>query len=92
MEEISPATADEAITRFADMLNDSCEVWIPNPGDFERAVELLQNFESGLRAGDALHLAIVLNHEAECLYTLDSGLEDAAKALDIAVENILSDA
>ena len=38
----------------------------------------VQRFETKLRAGDALHLAIAHNHRASVLYTLDEGLLKAA--------------
>lgn len=43
----------------------------------------LRNSSSGLRAGDALHLAIAKNHGAHHVYTLDQGLVKAAIALGL---------
>jgi uncharacterized protein len=42
-------------------------------------------FETGLRAGDALHLAIADNHRAAAIYSLDKALLKAGKILDLPV-------
>ncbi|MDM8562984.1 hypothetical protein QUF54_06490, partial [Candidatus Marithioploca araucensis] len=54
--------------------------------DFELATQLLQQHHTGLRGGDALHLAISKNHGAECLYTLDRGLVKAVSLLEIVAK------
>jgi len=86
MGDISTETATSAIIRFTQVLEESCEVLIPNAQDFEIATELLQNFHTGLRAGDALHLALVLNYQADSLYTLDNGLAKVAADLKITIK------
>lgn len=50
--------------------------------DFERAASLADQFALGLRAGDALHLAIALTRDVT-LCTLDRRLAEAAGALGI---------
>jgi len=72
--------------RFAQLLEESCEVLTPSAEDFETATKLLQNFKTGLRAGDALHLAITINQHIDSLYTLDKELAKAAISLNITVK------
>ncbi|MBC7637090.1 MAG: hypothetical protein H7251_15980 [Acetobacteraceae bacterium] len=41
--------------------------------------------ETGLRGGDALHLAIAANRRASAIYSLDKGLVKAGKMLGLPV-------
>ena len=54
------------------------------PGDFDRAASLVDSGARGLRASDALHLAIVLRLGL-ALATFDRDLADAADAEGVAV-------
>jgi hypothetical protein len=45
----------------------------------------LDNYETGLRAGDALHLAIAGNHRAKAIYSLDKTMIKAGKILGLPV-------
>jgi predicted nucleic acid-binding protein len=54
------------------------------PDHFTQATVLVDSLPRGLRAGDALHLAITLDHGCD-LATLDRDLADAARALGVAV-------
>ncbi|MCV0397511.1 MAG: hypothetical protein K5872_23375 [Rhizobiaceae bacterium] len=47
-------------------------------------MDLLENYQSGLRAGDALHLAIVKEMEKVRLLTLDRKLISIAQAAGIS--------
>ena len=51
--------------------------------DFTLAKEFLGDHESGLRGGDALHLAIARNHRAEAVYSLDKTMVDAGTNLGL---------
>ena len=51
-----------ADVRFEAMLDESFTVLLPNARDFGLAKQYLGRFETGLRAGDALHLAVAKNH------------------------------
>ena len=53
------------------MVNESFVVLLPNRNDFDRARHWLGRFDTGLRAGDALHLAIAKNRRADAVHTLD---------------------
>ena len=45
--------------------------------------EWLYRFETGLRAGDALHLAIASNRGADAIYSLDQLMIAAGKELGL---------
>lgn len=76
------ATAD---ARFEAMVNTSFTVILPNANDFSPAKWYLGRFETGLRAGDAFHLAIAGNHRAETIYSLDKALLKAGNMLGLPV-------
>jgi uncharacterized protein len=74
-----------ADARFESMVEDLFAVALPNGDDFNLARRYLARFETGLRTGDALHLAIASNRHARAIYTLDKGLLNAGKILDLPV-------
>lgn len=76
-------TAREAGSQFETMIGESFVVLLPNRDDFDRAKEWLGNFETGLRAGDALHLAIAGNRGADAIYSLDKLMIAAGKTLGL---------
>ena len=51
--------------------------------DYLLAAEFLSQWSLGLRAGDALHLALAKNHGAKRIYSLDKSLVKAAGRLRI---------
>ena len=55
--------------------------------DFQLATYLLRQDKTTLRAGDALHLAIVRNRQAQAFLTLDKALTTTAQAFGLAVSN-----
>jgi uncharacterized protein len=59
---------------------------VPNAADFDLAAGYLRQYETALRAGDALHLAIAANHGTLMLVTYDQGLFRAAKRLRLAAQ------
>lgn len=60
--------------------------WLPvTDSDYLTAIELLKHWQTGLRAGDALHLAIANRHNA-LLLSLDKRLVIAAKQLGMVAE------
>jgi uncharacterized protein len=72
---------------FEDVILNSFIVLLPSGADYELARSYLLRFETGLRAGDALHLAIAGNHRAEAIYSLDKMMIAAGKALGLPVED-----
>ena len=51
--------------------------------DFLYAAELCGNSETGLRAGDALHLAVALRRDCKFLASLDKAMNASAKQLGL---------
>jgi predicted nucleic acid-binding protein len=85
MGELSTAEA-EAVRRELDrMLSESFELLVPSAADFAAAAKYLEVPKTGLRAGDALHLAIAANHGARKILTLDMGFIDAGKQLKLPI-------
>jgi predicted nucleic acid-binding protein len=77
--------AAQADARFEAMVDESFSVLLPNADDFGLAKRYLGRFETGLRAGDALHLAVANNHRAAVIYSLDNAFLKAGKMLDLPV-------
>jgi uncharacterized protein len=77
--------ATRADARFEAMVAESFSVLLPNADDFRLAKRYLGQFETGLRAGDALHLAVANNHRAAVIYSLDKTLLKAGKIRDLPV-------
>ena len=67
------------------MVDESFAVLLPNGDDFNLAKKYLGRFETSLRAGDALHLAIATNHRAEAIYSLDKMFLKAGQVLGVPV-------
>ncbi|MGE3104739.1 MAG: type II toxin-antitoxin system VapC family toxin, partial [Lysobacterales bacterium] len=78
---IKPEQAHKARVLMETLAADCLQVITPTRRDYHRAAEYLGQHALGLRAGDALHLAIAQNQAAACLYTLDRRLIDAARKL-----------
>jgi predicted nucleic acid-binding protein len=78
-------TASRADARFEAVLDESFTVLLPNADDFRLAKRYLGRFETGLRAGDALHLAVAKNHHASIIYSLDKTLLEAGRILGLPV-------
>lgn len=84
MQESTEQFALKTISKFEQMMTNSCQVIIPEAADFDLSAQYIQHFQTGLRAGDALHLAIAKNHGAMSIYTLDVKLAKAASLLNIS--------
>ncbi len=83
MGQLSEDSARAADSRFEAMIDGSFSVLLPGKADFDVAKAYLGRFETGLRAGDALHLAIAANRGAEALYSLDRKLIEAGRQLGV---------
>jgi uncharacterized protein len=57
----------------------------PGGNDYALARRYLRNYDAGLRAGEALHLAIAANHRADAIYSLDKTMIKAGKTLGLPV-------
>jgi uncharacterized protein len=74
-----------ADAQFEAVATESFLMLVPSGKDFDLARVYLQRYETGLRAGDALHLAIASNHDAKSIYSLDKGLLKAGRRLGLAI-------
>jgi uncharacterized protein len=77
--------ARTADAQFETMVTESFAVLLPNADDFDLAKTYLANRASGLRASDALHLAVAQNHHGAAIYSLDKTLLKAGKLLGLPV-------
>ena len=73
----------EALAVFSEMADTSFHVLPVTISDFRVAARFADQHSTGLRAGDALHLAVASNHGAR-IRALDKGLVAAAQALGIS--------
>ena len=85
MGQLSASEAAAVRREFARILVESFEILVPTAADYATATEFLAIPKSGLRAGDALHLAIAANHGATRILTLDNGFVAAGKLLKLPV-------
>jgi predicted nucleic acid-binding protein len=73
---IEPDRRARALQAFAIVIAESLAVTIVTTSDFRKAAQLADRSQVGLRAGDALHLAVAIRHGAT-LCTLDRRLAQA---------------
>lgn len=66
-----------------EVVTQSFVVWIPEGDDYDLARRYVRRYETGLRAGDALHLAIAANRRARAVYTLDETMLKAGRMLSL---------
>lgn len=85
MEELSVAEAEAVRREFNRLLGESFELLVPAAADYAAAAEYLERPKTGLRAGDAFHLAVAASHGATKILTLDAGLINAGKLLKLPV-------
>ena len=83
MGELSEAQAASIRAEFARILSESFGMLTPSPADYTMAEELLARHKTGLRAGDALHLAVASNQGGLQVLSLDQGLIKAARQLGL---------
>lgn len=77
--------ARDADLRFETAMAQSFTVVLLDRSDFDLCKRYLQRFETALRVGDALHLAIANNRDAQMFYTLDRKLLRAGKLLGLPI-------
>jgi uncharacterized protein len=83
MGSLTHKAAVAADSRFAEIAADTFIILSPSPADFELANQFLLRRKIGLRAGDALHLAIAANNRAGAIYSLDRRLLSAGRRLGL---------
>ncbi len=77
--------ARRADAEFEAVVAESFRVLLPDEEDFNLSKQYLQRYESGLRAADALHLAIAKNQKAAMIYSLDRKLLRAGRVLGLPI-------
>ncbi len=82
--EISSSNRADALAVLVSLTEQSFTRLSISSADFQTAARFVDQYLTGLRAGDALHLAVAANHGAR-ITTLDKGLAKAADSLDVSV-------
>ncbi len=85
MGDITAGDANRADAEFEAILRESFLVLLPNQADFDLSKAFLAAYQTGLRAGDALHLAIASNHGARSIHSLDKGMISAGTTLGLSM-------
>ncbi len=80
---LEPKGALHANSEFEELVEDSFTILLPTQADFELARLFLMRFETRLRAGDALHLAIASNQKVRAIYSLDETMIKAGAKLGL---------
>jgi predicted nucleic acid-binding protein len=87
MDVLTGETALRVDARFESVIGRAFDVIVPARDDFLLARQYLQRHEAGLRAGDALHLAIAFNKRATAIFSLDKGMLKAGSLLGLPVRD-----
>ena len=85
MGEFSARETESVRREFAHLLDESFQIILPTAADFAVATQFLAVPKTGLRAGDAFHLAIAARHQAKIIYSLDKTFIKAGKQLKLPV-------
>jgi predicted nucleic acid-binding protein len=88
MGDLSENDAQAVIDQFNRLLIQSFRLRTPTGHDFRKAREFVGDFQTRLRGGDALHLAMAANLGVEMIHTLDNGMLEAGNLLGLAVQGL----
>ena len=80
---MTAAQANVAAATFVTFVTRGCTVLDVTRRDFDTARRFLADRHSGLRSGDALHLAIASNNAATSIYSLDRTMIAAGQSLGL---------
>ncbi len=86
MGEMSANDAQTVIGEFNRLLIQSFRLHTPTADDFRRARNFIGDFQTKLRSGDALHLAMAANQNVDKIHTLDNGMLEAGNLLGLSVQ------
>ncbi|MHA3840004.1 type II toxin-antitoxin system VapC family toxin [Sphingomonas aestuarii] len=84
---LTEADKSQVLDAWQTLLSDSLTIIAIDPFHFDRAAMMADHHSLGIRAGDALHLAVA-EHAALTLVTFDKTMSKAAGHFSIAVEPI----
>ena len=85
--QLTPDHRAQALAVFSALVDNSLLVWPVSRLDLRTAARFADQHATGLRSGDALHLAVAANHGG-CVCTLDRALCQAAIALGVSTESL----
>jgi uncharacterized protein len=85
MGDLAVEAAKAVSAGFDTMVEETFVVLLPDADDFDLARQYLGHHKTGLRAGDALHLAIAGNRRMETIFSLDKTLLKAGTMLGLPV-------
>lgn len=88
MRSLPPDHADAIFDSFRQWQSETCCILAPDAIDYEHAAAIIRNFETGLRSGDALHLAVAHNNAVPEIVTFDQGMARAAAMLGLSVATL----
>lgn len=88
MGELSAGDAHACIAQCKQLLARSFRMHTPTARDLDKAEAFIGNFQTRLRTGDALHLAIAGNLGVTTIYTLDTGMLSAGKTMGLDVRGM----
>lgn len=83
-------TADQATSakaKFDTVVGEAFVTLSPEVNDFTLATKFVNNHQTGLRGGDALHLAIAANRGVKAIFSLDKAFIRAGKILGLPVDH-----
>ena len=80
--------ARDAIDQAQAFVRAHCTVATPRQEEFQRATELAGDSSAGLRAGDALHLAIAEGLNVETILCFDDAMAQGARSLGMRVASV----
>lgn len=83
MGQLTPGDRAEVLAVFAELVEHSFDLLPVSRLEFRTAARFADRYQTGLRAGDALHLAIACNHGAR-IRALDRRLVAAAETLGVS--------
>ena len=84
--ELKEPLARRALSEYYEAFEPGVTVITPSRDDYVLAAFYLQDLRSGLRGGDALHIAVAVNSSATRLLTLDKAFIKAARGNKVRVE------
>ena len=85
---MSANDAQAVIGEFNRLLTQSFRLHTAAADDFCKARDFIGDFQTRLRGGDALHLAMAANLGVATIHTLDSGMLEAGNQLDLPVQGL----
>lgn len=85
--QLTPDHRAKALAVFSELVDNSLLVWPVSRLDLRTAARFADQHATGLRSGDALHLAVAANYGG-CVCTQDRALSQAAIALGVSTESL----